>query len=182
MKAFSAYWPSGQAVRWRTLSWKEFDQFRRLQQANPDSSMKVYLALYRAVVLEGPHSEDVTAGIVDYIGEFCLEQNPFNGRYEDLVSALEIKRASLGYLGHARALVAGLFRYTFEEIDSWDADTFFERLTQAEFLAGRKIDPEDPNPAPIPEKASGKTPPTPPPKKALTAAQQLTLERVRQRT
>lgn len=181
MRAFEAYWPSGQAVRWRTLSWKEFQKFRSLQLQHPNSSMEVYLALYRAVCLEGPLPEEVSAGIVDYIGEQCLDRNPFNGRYEDVSLALAVKRDSMEYLGHARALVAGLFHYSFEEIDTWDADLFFERLAQAEFLSGRSLAPEDPDAEAKPGVPGPKDQAQKIRKKELTATQQLAMERVRDR-
>lgn len=53
------------------------------------------------------------------------------------------------YLETARTLVAGTFRYRFEEIDEWDQGTFFKRLAAAEFLVGKNLEPADPNAKPV---------------------------------
>ena len=180
---YIAAWKSGVAVRWRSLTWSEYRQFK--QQMTYGSPVEVYIDLYRAVLLEGPDLVDASAGIVDFVGRSMLETNPFGGEYLDIAHALNAKRSSQTYLDTARALVAGLFHYSFEEIDTWDADTFFQRVAQAEFLAGRPIDPEDPAIA-IAE-AEAKKDPTkrrPPPrrqKKPLTQAQQMVADRVQGR-
>jgi hypothetical protein len=42
-------------------------------------------------------------------------------------------------------LIAGTFRYSFEDIESWDAEVFFKRLAAAEFLVNRTLEPADPS-------------------------------------
>ena len=180
---YIAAWKSGVAVRWRSLTWSEYRQFK--QQLTYSSPVEVYIDLYRAVLLEGPDVVDAAAGIVDFVGRSMLETNPFGGEYLDIAHALIVKRASQTYLDTARALVAGLFHYSFEEIDTWDADIFFLRVAQAEFLAGRALDPEDPAIA-IAEAEAAKDPtkkrrPPQRPKKDLTRAQQMVLDRVQGR-
>lgn len=132
--------------------------------------------LYRALLIEGPSVEEAPAGIVEYVSKSMLETNPFGGKYEDVKHALNAKRQSQDYLENAKALIAGLFRYTFEEIDTWDVDTFFDRLAKAEFLSGKKLEPEDPNKA----EAEAKQPPGQQPrkKKPMTEGQKLSWERV----
>jgi len=72
--------------------------------------------------------------------------DPFNGEYKDVKRALDMKRVELksSWLNSAKSIIAGIFRYTFEEIESWDAEMFFERLAYAEFVCGRKLEPGDP--------------------------------------
>lgn len=173
---YIAAWKSSTAVRWRGLSWSEYRRFT--EQMTIDRPMEVYLDLYRAVLLEGPPAELATAGVVSFIGRSMLETNPFGGRYDDIAHALTVKRNTQTYLDNARALVAGIFRYTFEEIDTWDADIFFDRVAKAEFLAGKTIEPIDPKEV-AKQKEAAKTPPKPQrPKKQLTPGQQVALERV----
>ena len=76
-----------------------------------------------------------------------LDSNPFNGEYKDVKRALDMKRVELksSWLNSAKSIIAGIFRYTFEEIESWDAEMFFERLAYAEFVCGRKLEPGDPD-------------------------------------
>lgn len=175
---YIAAWKSGTAVRWRGLTWSEFSQFTH--RLTFESPIEVYLDLYRALLLEGPDPEYATAGSVEYVAKTMLETNPFGGKYEDVVHALHTKRGVQTYLENAKALVAGIFRYTFEEIDTWDADTFFDRVAKAEFLAGKKLEPEDPAVIAASLKAA-KDPnrkPPPRPKKQMTDGQKLAWERV----
>ena len=178
---YIAAWKSGVTIRWRGLSWSEFRKFT--QQMTIYSPLEVYIDLYRALLLDGPDVLDAPAGVVEYVGRTMLETNPFNGEYPNVKHALEAKRASQSYLDVARAVVAGIFRYTFEEIDTWDADTFFDRVAKAELIAGKPIEPEDPVAAAEAEQAA-KDPNRPKPrrpKKQMTDAQKLSWERVQER-
>src|ERR1035438_4801350 len=76
-----------------------------------------------------------------------LDSNPFGGEYTSVKNAMEQKRTELkqNFLSASKAIIAGIFRYTFEEIEQWDAEMFFERLAAAEFVSGRKIEPGDPD-------------------------------------
>ncbi len=178
---YIAAWKSGSGVRWRGLSWGEYRRFS--ERLAIESPIGVYIDLYRAVLIEGPMVEDAPAGIVEFVAKTMLETNPFNGQYKDIAHALQAKRSAQNYLDHAKALVAGLFRYTFEEIDTWDADTFFDRVAKAEFLAGRPIDPIDPEEAAREAQAARTSQARPPqvPKKPLTDAQKLVLQRRNER-
>ena len=179
---YIAAWKSGIALRWRSLTWSEYRQFK--QQLTYSSPVEVYIDLYRAVLLEGPDVVDAPAGIVDFVGRSMLETNPFGGEYADIAHALAAKRSVMSYLDTARALVAGLFHYSFEDIDTWDADTFFMRVAQAEFLAGRPLDPEDPAAAAAEAEAAKDPTKRRAPrrqKKELTRAQQMVLDRVQGR-
>jgi hypothetical protein len=142
--------------------------------------MEVYIDLYRALVIEGPSAEFIKAGPVEFIGKSMLELNPFNGHYPDVKRVLEVKRAELGnsYLEGCKAILASLFHYTFEEIDTWDAETFFERVAKAEFVVNKPIEPQDPTP--VVDKNKGAAPKAPPrPKRQLTPAQEMVMERKR---
>jgi hypothetical protein len=177
---YIAAWKSGTAVHWRGLTWAEFNQFS--QQLTFKRPMEVYIDLYRALLLEGPEVTDAPAGIVEYVAKTMLETNPFGGRYEDIAYALRTKRNSQSYLENAKALVAGIFRYTFEDIATWDADTFFDRVAKAEFLSGKQLEPADPNAKPEVSTNPG-IPGQPPPRKRkeLTPGQKISLERLEQR-
>lgn len=177
---YIAAWKDGTAVVWKGLSWAEYRTFSRRLQA--ESPIEVYIDLYRALVVEGPDVGEAPAGVVEFVAKSMLETNPFGGQFPDIQHALTVRRDAQDYLQNAKALVAGIFRYTFEEIDTWDADTFFDRVAKAEFLAGKTLDPENPAEvaAALEAKRSGKQPPQRRKKKPLTEAQQMVLDRVRE--
>jgi hypothetical protein len=184
MQAFFATWPSGRKAKWRSLTWAEYKRFEH--QLTYDSPACVYADVYGTVLIEGPPLDgdpvfQAPAGLVEWIAKAMLN-NPFSGEYERLKPALDMKRAELSasYLESAKAIVAGIFRYTFEEIEQWDAEMFFERLAAAEFVSGRKLEPGDPR------KRQKKPGPNDPkkerlPKKELTLAQQRVIDRVNHR-
>lgn len=199
MTKFFARWPSGREVTFRSLTWAEFQTFERaLRHRSPAD---VYLSVYRAVVLEGPPEADLTAGIVEFVGRTLTDHNPFNGKYEDVKRALDLKRGELrqDYLVAAKAVIASLFQVSLAEINSWDAEQFFEYVAMAEFVSGRKLEPGEPaRPAatrppsslPVPERQPQTQPlergrdrdqPTEAPRlrRPLTAAQQIVVDRVR---
>ena len=139
---YEAVWASGVRVRFRPLTWKEFKRVNRADLPLPVRNLMVY----KICVLEGPPPEQVPAGIVAWIGCGMVDENPFTGQYNLLNQYIDLGRKWLqsSYLEHAKALVAGTFHYRFEEIEEWDAEQFFKRLAQAEFLVGNKVEPADP--------------------------------------
>ena len=186
MTVFFARWLSGRAVKFRSLTWAEFKRFdQRLQYECP---MGIYCDVYRAVLLEGPPLDgdpvyQAPAGLVEWIARSLLDSNPFNGEYKDVKRALDMKRVELksSWLNSAKSIIAGIFRYTFEEIESWDAEMFFERLAYAEFVCGRKLEPGDPDKpdAQHPGKKPGHPEgPPKPAKRELNPAQQKVVNRV----
>ena len=137
---------------WRSLNWKEYRQVSGLLD------YAKYAAVYRIVLIAGPAIEHVPAGIMQWIGRYELDNNPFSGELKPI--QLQRQRSEEwagGYLNAARGIVSWAFNYKFEEIDTWDAPTFFNRLAQAEYvfqkyLFGKPFLPEDPNAPKPPEK------------------------------
>jgi hypothetical protein len=78
-----------------------------------------------------------------WLGYYLVEQSPFKGDFKTIQTFRQLSSNWLqsSYLETARTLVAGMFRYRFEEIDEWDQETFFKRLAAAEFLVGKNIEP-----------------------------------------
>lgn len=153
--AYRASWPSGVCVIWRSLTWKEY----RALSSLPVGDQARYIAVYRQVLIAGPPAEKVPAGIAVWIGRYELENNPFSGNLKP-IQVQRKKSAAWGqsYLNASRAIVAWAFGYKFEELDEWDANTFFNRLAQAEYIFGKPFDPQDPN-APVEEpKKKGRMP------------------------
>ena len=186
MTVFFARWLSGRAVKFRSLTWAEFKKFDR--QLQYDCPASVYCDVYRAVLLDGPPLDgdpvyQAPAGLVEWIARALLDSNPFNGEYKDVKRALDMKRVELksSWLNSAKSIIAGIFRYTFEEIEPWDAEMFFERLAYAEFVCGRKLEPGDPDKpdAQHPGKKPGHPEgPPKPAKRELNPAQQKVVNRV----
>ena len=186
MQIFFARWPSGRKVKWRSLTWAEFKKFDR--QLDYDCPASVYCDVYRAVLLDGPPLDgnpvyQAPAGLVEWIARALLDSNPFNGEYKDVKRALDMKRVELksSWLNSAKSIIAGIFRYTFEEIETWDAEMFFERLAYAEFVCGRKLEPGDPDKPDVqhPGKKTGHPEgPPKPAKRELSPAQQKVVNRV----
>jgi len=146
-------------VKWRDLNYSELQGFRQTRE----HSRIVFTRIYEACVVDGPSLDDIPAGIAVWIAKQQLEQNPFNGRYETIAPALEAARSKVtaNWRKAACAVVAGTFRYSLEEIDSWPPDVFLERLAMAELLTGIPVNPADPK-APQKQKP-GKTPARPAP-------------------
>lgn len=145
-----ATWPSSTCVEWRGLTWAEY---RRIQDSGGSDYSK-WLEVYRLCVTAvqarrnvGPEPDKVGYGIIRWIGRHQLENNPFSGQLNTIQKSLQTGRARVqnSYLQQARAIVAAVFRCSFEEIDSWDAETFFDRVAQAEAVLSRPIEPVDPN-------------------------------------
>ena len=139
---YEATWPSGTTVRWRTPTWKEFQSLYRSADPRPVRNLKFYELCYIA----GPSVEKVPAGIVAWLGVNMLDKSPFTGQLSGIQEYVQLSRSwfQASYLENAKALIAGTFRYTFEEIEDWDAEIFFKRLAAAEFLVNKNLDPADP--------------------------------------
>jgi hypothetical protein len=145
-----AVWADGTFIRIRAATLAEVQQALHL----PDPQAVRNLWIYNKLLLHGPPEDIVPAGVVAWVGKQAIDLNPFSGGLKPLQTAIENARARLAasYLENARALVAGTFRYSFEEIDTWTAEVFFLRLAAAEFLVGNRMDPQDPQTAPAPVK------------------------------
>ena len=218
MTKFIARWRNGRELIFRPLTWAEYRRFEQEALYRPE--MSVYCDIYRAAVLQGPalgvlqapSATDASAGLVEFVGRTLFDESVFSGRYADVKQALEIKRTALqsNYLLAARAVIGSLFHKTDEEMDAWDADTFFDYVARAEFISGRPFEPGDPNASkkPVrPVRTNGDPspsrnadvveaatftrdrPPTPPPddpaprlRRPLTAAQQVVVDRVRRQS
>ena len=139
---YDATWPGGTRVRFRTLTWKEFQHFSTLPLSKPARN----LAVYQACLLSGPPPDQVPAGVVAWIGCEQIDQSPFGCKFKILNQYLQLGRNWLGssYIHQAQALVAGTLHYTPEQVESMDAETFFKRLAAAELLVGKRLDPADP--------------------------------------
>lgn len=187
MQIFLARWPEDRYVKWRSLSWKEYSYYQDLLRYLPPA--EVYCQIYKKVLIEGPPVEgpavkQVTAGIVDWVARSLMEHNPFNGLYDDAKRAYDLKKKELDYLGSVKAIIAGIFHYTFEEIESWDAETLYERIIAAEFVSGKSLEPPPPEQikprSAVVESASSSNRPIKL-KKVITNAQQLVLDKVSRR-
>ena len=139
-------------VRWRDLTWKEYQQFtgaRRIPAV-------LYSEIYEKVLVEGPSLALVPAGIVEWIGRQQFDQNPFSWKYPPIRASIDQSRAKVqsSWLTIARAVVASVFHYSFEEIDEWPSELFFERVAQAELLTGSPLEPSDPKAPKPPDRKS----------------------------
>jgi hypothetical protein len=150
--AYRATWPSGCVTIWRSLTWAEYNRISRL----PYTEFARCAEVYRTALLAGPELKEAPAGIVQWIGRYELENNPFSGNLKTLRQQRARSKVWIqDYMNAARAVVSWAFGYKFEEMDGWDADTFFNRLAQAEYIFGRDMEPQDPN-APPPEQVEQK--------------------------
>jgi hypothetical protein len=145
MASFVADWADGTRIVWRSVTWEEYRRFRSRIKAKP---LGASLEIYEAVLLHGPPLDQVPAGVCSYIAQAVMASNPFSGNYDDVKRSLDVNRHNLAssWLVTAKALICHIFDYTFEEVDKWDADKFFERLVQAEFIAGKPLEPAKPKP------------------------------------
>lgn len=137
---------------WRSLNRKEYRQVMSI----PGPDFLRYAEVYRVSLLAGLGMEQVPAGIVSWIGEHELRSNPFSGEYGAIKHQRDAaSNWALDYLNAGSALISCLFGYKFEEIEGWDATTFFRRLAQAEFVRGKElelVDPKAPPPPPDPKR------------------------------
>ena len=140
---YDGTWPGGTRVRFRTLTWKEFQHFNSLPLSKPARN----LAVYKACLISGPPPDQVPAGVVAWIGCEQIDQSPFGSQFKILNQYLQLGRNWLGssYMHQAQALVAGTLHYTVEQVEAMDAETFFKRLAAAEMLVGKRLDPADPS-------------------------------------
>lgn len=173
---YQAIWPDGYHVVWRNLTWKEYNQLKpewdRRIFADPIS---VYLEVYRLCKVRGPEIGVIAAGIVNWIGKHQMIGNPFNGEFQTITKAIQIARLEVSntFLLGAQAIIASAFKISLEEMDTWDSETFFRRLAQAEIVMGRAVEPG--NPAEDPKLKARKQ------KRPLNKSQELVLERMRSR-
>jgi hypothetical protein len=132
---------------WRSLTRKQYRHISSL----PGADYLRYAAVYRTSLFAGPQMDHVPAGIVAWIGAYELANNPFSG---SVASIQKHKDAGTewcnGYLNAASALISFAFGYKFEEIDEWDASTFFRRLAQAEYIMNKPLEIVDPKVPPEP--------------------------------
>ena len=138
---YQGTWPGGTQIRFRTLSWKEFN---RLRAITPKSLRN--LEVYKACLLAGPSPETVPAGVPAWIGIEQIDRSPFADQFKILQQYLQLGRGWLGssYISQAQALVAGTLHYTIEQVEDMDPEVFFKRLAAAEMLMGKSLDPADP--------------------------------------
>ena len=142
-RQWTAAWKSGTCITWRSLNWREFKSLN----SRAFLPAELYLEIYKLCILEGPPSEEAPFGIVYWLGNKEFDQNPFIGRLDQVKVAVNEKRAwvSKNYFAACSAVLASVLHMSFKEIEELDADEFFSRIAQAEFLVGKPLDPVDPN-------------------------------------
>jgi hypothetical protein len=173
-----AVWKSGSYLKWRGISIREYAIYSRRLDFEPE--MTVYCDLYNLVTDPEDRTsiEDVTAGIVYFLGRTLLLESAFSGNINRVKQVLGTKRAQLAenYIESCKAVLAAMFKYTFEEIESWDESTFFDRLAKAELISNENLDPHL-----LEEDTVGTNdkpkPPERRPKKELTSTQKMALDR-----
>jgi hypothetical protein len=140
---YEGTWPGGTRVRFRTLTWREFQYFQRLAVPKGVRNLEVY----KTCLISGPPPDQVPAGVVSWIGCEQIEESPFSGKFKLVQQYLQLGRGWLGgsYLNQAQALVAGTFHYTIEQVEQMDPEIFFKRLAAAELLVGKQLEPADPS-------------------------------------
>lgn len=155
-------------IRWRTLTWAEHRKISAYQAP----AIARYMEAYQVCVVNGPDLATVPFGIAYWIGRMELEESPFGGQFKVLTGELDKARQWFqhDFLNAAQAVVAWTFRYTPEEIETWDADKLFKRLAQAEYIFNRPLIPADPEEKPD----DGKNPK----KRPMTARKQEQTERL----
>lgn len=165
-----ATWPGGISVTFRSLTWGEFRKAQSLLGPPAEKALEVY----KLIVVDGPGVDRIPAGIMLWVYQTELTKSPFAGSFQALSLPLQKYREKVtgNYLLSAQAMIASVFKVPFLEMDSWDSDTFFTRLAQAEFVSGVPLNPVDPS-APVGK--DGK--PLRKLKQSLTGAQQLAVER-----
>jgi hypothetical protein len=172
---YIAVWKSGASIKWRGLSMKEFKDFsNRLAY---EQEMLVYTDLFKLVgeTIEGK-SLNVPAGIVFFLGETLLKRSVFNGDEKTIKQVLTHHRNQLSgnYFEQCKTVMAAVFKYSFEDIDSWDDYTFFDRLAKAEMISGENLEPKGSEPE---KPVVSNDHPDRKQKKPLTSGQQVALER-----
>ena len=165
-----ATWPDGISVVFRSLSWGEFRKVQSLQGSPAEKALEVY----KCCLVEGPTVERIPAGIMMWVYQTEMTQSPFAGSFQALSVPLQEIRNTVtnNYLLCAQAMIASVFKIPFTEMDTWDSDTFFTRLAQAEFVSGVPLNPVDPS---VPVDKKGR--PMKKLKKQLTTAQALAIDK-----
>lgn len=179
MTNYIAKWGNFTVV-WKNLTWEEYRSFKsKYEQSQFEEPMDIAMEIYSIVRIQGPDPKFVPAGIAGYVCKQQMLNNPFSGRYEDIMPALDLARRIVegNYLISAKALIANTLNYKPEEIDKWDPTTFFIRLAQTEIARGNILDPVNPRVA-----KDSKNKSIPPKNKPLLSSIQLkALERTRER-
>ena len=140
---WEAVWKDGIRITWRSLTWREYQDIHARPFLCP---MDQCLEVYRLCILEGPPIEKASYGTVAWLAGKELEQNPFSGRFDLIAQTVTEKRAKVAsnYLFACSGLIASVLHVPFDTISTWDANEFFNHLAQAEFIAGKPLDPTDP--------------------------------------
>jgi hypothetical protein len=164
-------------IQWKSLTWAEYKKFQN--SSNFKSPMAVSNDIYRACIIKGPDVQAATAGVIEFVVKHVFNSSAFTGAFSVLDTKIAQARTDLqnDYLISARAIIASIFGYKFEEIDTWDEATFLTRLVQAEFVAGKPLNMTSSDAEAIPEQVTPIN--TKKPKKELTMAQQMVLDRTR---
>jgi len=171
MMTRAATWPSGTRIVWRSLTWGEYRDVRSRQGPPAEKALQVY----ELCIIDGPRPDEIPAGIMMWLYQDTLEKSPFSGSFQAISGPLQWHREKISntYLLCAQALVASVLRVPFEVMDTWDAETFFTRVAQAEFIAGVPLNPVDPSTV-VPDKVGSKRT-----KKPFTPAQEIAIKRVK---
>lgn len=152
----------------------EYREFASRLRYEPE--MVVYSDLYRIVAdyPENPDIKHVSAGIVYFLGNRLIRDSVFNSDWNAITKTLaeHRDRLNVSYFEQCKAVIASIFDYTFEEIDSWDDYTFFDRLAKAELIVGKDLNPQPLDTSPRKKDATEKRQ-----KKPLTEGQKIALER-----
>jgi hypothetical protein len=136
---YQASWASGRTIQFRLLTWKEYRYATSLTVTAAERD----LWIYERVVIDGPATSDITAGVVRWLGQYLVDSSPFSETVDSVKKFRNLTQQwfESSYLEQARALIAGTFHVPFEAIDDWDHETFFKRLIAAEMLVGKRMEP-----------------------------------------
>jgi hypothetical protein len=161
LATYRASWSNGTVVRWRDLTWGEYQRLRPAKEViYPKGSGLIDARwaqeIYKTCLIAGPDPSLVMAGIAQQIAIQQVQNNPFAGDYDSVSKAVEYARQKVNsnYLMAAKARICAAFHYTMEEMDNWTADDFFTKLAQSEIILG-SLDVKDPNAKPDPIKIKG---------------------------
>lgn len=157
MATYRAIWSDGTSVTWRDLTYKEYRALRPSWEVVYPEDLGIIdcawaLDVYKTCLEIGPDPDFVPFGIVQFVAQHQLIDNPFSGQFKGLQQAITAARdrVSHNYMLVAKALISSAFHYKMEEIDEWPADIFFTRLAQTEILFGQVGTLVDPNAKPEP--------------------------------
>lgn len=140
-----AVWPNGKYVRFRAITLEQFDRYWKQIEEEP-LKWPAYLDLYRELLVDGPTPDTAAAGIVQFVGEFCLEQSGFVPKRENFNQSLYYARAAVNAspVKSVLPVLAATLHCSFSEMEKWDEATLFERIAQAEVILGKSLEVPDP--------------------------------------